>query len=253
MLRRSSIIRPVPVTPTVELLSFDVKGTFSITSEAKSVLKGLEGPFYTVVLHGHDHVHSQSAKSTLLTLLVREWFRDTSRAEAAARFWFVDPGTHQPERFWRRRNLDGGLHTYTSCVQRFTALRWYGADGVFRGTVLLVNSEADVLCGPDKRVIYSVGTELSTLGQGLCPGRGGWYLSTSWGVGCGQRLGIECRDFCVSIGVHRKVTSLQSESFGWDLPACFYAWLCLVVPLQLESSATSPVPTDGTTRYIFTT
>lgn len=134
---------PVPVTAAVQLLSVDVNGTFSITPEAESVLKGLEGPFYTVVLHGH----ARSGKSTLLTLLVREWFRNTPHADAAASFRFFVKTSPETASSDSGTQHGSGSRTLIKCAQWFTALRWYDADGSFRATVLLIDSEAGVYQG----------------------------------------------------------------------------------------------------------
>ena len=143
LLRQSSIMDPVPVTAAVQLLSVDVNGTFSITPEAESVLKGLEGPFYTVVLHGH----ARSGKSTLLTLLVREWFRNTPHADAAASFRFFVKTSPETASSDSGTQHGSGSRTLIKCAQWFTALRWYDADGSFRATVLLIDSEAGVYQG----------------------------------------------------------------------------------------------------------
>ena len=141
LLRQSPTVDPVPVTATFPFLSLDVdvvvdktRPTFSIsiTPEAESLIKDLEGPFYTVVLHGHrctllEEPFSTSSPSEepLLTLLVREWFRNTPHAEKAGTFRFFKPPQGS-----------------ALSLQWFTALRWYDTDGSFRGTVLLIYSSA---------------------------------------------------------------------------------------------------------------
>lgn len=67
--------RALSVSTPLELFSYDATdGEFSLTPAAKDALGKLpDGPIYTVVVHGKI----RQGKSTLLSLIVREWFRGT--------------------------------------------------------------------------------------------------------------------------------------------------------------------------------
>lgn len=109
-------------TQLLEVVRTDDQLQFELTVAARELMADLEGPFYTVALHGK----ARTGKSTLLSLLVREWFSNTRYAAATNRFQF-------PTR--------GGFHTHTR-GQWFTALRWEDdVTGQFIGTVLIIDSE----------------------------------------------------------------------------------------------------------------
>lgn len=77
--------------------------------------------FYTVTIHGK----MRTGKSTLLSLFVREWFRGTPLEREVSGFKF---------------DTASGPRSHTR-GQKFVALRWLDHNNVFKGTVLLVDSE----------------------------------------------------------------------------------------------------------------
>lgn len=124
----SAAVAPPPspvVTPATQLLKFDrATERFSITHTAQQLLPTLPGPFFVVTIHGKPR---HGPTSTLLTLLVKEWFRDTEHEAQANRFRFS--------------RSDAGMDPHG---QWFAAIRWEERDGLdrrFIGTVLIVDSE----------------------------------------------------------------------------------------------------------------
>ena len=116
---KAKAIAPAVNGPT-KLILVDDMGMFQLSQEAREVFQTLEGPIYMVVLHGK----ARQGKSTLLSLFVKEWYRNSPHEVQANSFKF--------------ETRDGFIsHTKG---QWFTALRW-NDNGLFKGTILLVDSE----------------------------------------------------------------------------------------------------------------